>query len=127
MRAYYNESTGYVVKFAVEVIEGFPYIEVADDQVVVDNLNSGLIGLVKDGSLVFESDRALSAASIRSQRNAMLVQADAYLNMLNDTALIDAVPVETSVLQKIAIYRQALRQLAVNVDIQNVDWPIAPW
>lgn len=127
MKAFYSEQTGYVISYADSFSLDVPFVEITDIESVLLSLKAGKVAKVQDGAIVFEIDRASIMAKIRTERELLLQDADAFRNRIYDQALISGTEPDPETLKSIAIYRQQLRDIVETVDIENIVWPQKPW
>lgn len=126
MRAYYN-SSGYVFRITADDMPGLQYLEIPESPVIATSLGQGLVPVVRNGQLVFESNRASLMKAIREKRAELMQEADARVCMLHDQALIAGTDVTQETRLALANYRQALRDIPETTDPISVVWPQKPW
>ena len=127
MRAYYNETTGFVISISNSLGVSYPFIEITDLISYLESVNSGLVPKVEDCQLVFVKDTAESWRQIRDTRDILLLAGDHAINIEYDEAMISGSEVNPEKLRLIAEYRQALRDITNSTDPENVIWPQKSW
>lgn len=127
MKITYNESTGYVTALTKTSVGNLPNLEIPDLSAYLEQLNLGLVPRVITGELIWETDRAAAWDMIRSRRDELLIDADYSLNIVYDEARINQTQANPDGLRAIAEYRQALRDITLAADPDEVVWPQKPW
>lgn len=127
MKAYYSPQTGYVISYAESFSLDVPCVDVENIEEVLQALKLGKVARVQDGILVFEADRASVMNKLRSDREQLLNEADAFVHKIHDAALISETQPDQNTLKSIAIYRQQLRDIVETSDPESVVWPQKPW
>ena len=60
-------------------------------------------------------------------RKPLLEEVDHRINALFDDEKITGVPMDADVLDDLCAYRKALRDITLQADPSNIQWPVRPW
>ncbi|UUC20541.1 phage tail assembly chaperone [Pseudomonas asiatica] len=97
------------------------FVEVDGDEVQIA-LNSGKSASVVDGQIVITESRAGKWSEIRAARDLLLAGSDVEILKINDIEAISG-HIDVELRQRLAQYRQDLRDLTTQSDPFNISWP----
>lgn len=97
------------------------FVEVDGDEVLIA-LNAGKSASVIDGQIVITESRAGKWSEIRAARDLLLAESDVEILKISDLEAISG-HVDVELRQRLAQYRQDLRDLTTQSDPFNIAWP----
>lgn len=97
------------------------FVEVDGDEVLIA-LNTGKMVSVIAGQVVINESRASKWSEIRAARDVLLAESDVEILKINDVEAISG-HVDVELRQRLAQYRQDLRDLTTQSDPFNISWP----
>lgn len=97
------------------------FVEVDGDEVLIA-LNAGKSASVIDGQVVITESRAGKWSEIRAARDLLLTESDVEILKISDLEAISG-HVDVELRQRLAQYRQDLRDLTTQSDPFNIAWP----
>ncbi|MBO2925019.1 hypothetical protein J5H75_25440 [Pseudomonas asiatica] len=97
------------------------FVEVDVNEVLIA-LNAGKSASVIDGQVVITESRAGKWSEIRAARDLLLTESDVEILKISDLEAISG-HVDVELRQRLAQYRQDLRDLTTQSDPFNIAWP----
>jgi hypothetical protein len=103
-------------------IPGADFLEVEGSTAILQALNAGMCVLYQNGEFITKESKAKQWLFIRESRDVLLKESDVQLMKIRDGETISGVA--SLELQALAKYRQALRDITLQPDPFNIEWPI---
>ncbi len=97
-------------------------VEVDDCTKIIEALNAGRCVVYHNEGFQIKESRAAQWLFIRQSRDTLLAESDVEMMKVRDSEVISGIVSQQ--LQDLARYRQALRDITMQLDPFNIEWPV---
>lgn len=98
------------------------FVEVDECKSIIEALNAGKCVVYQGGVFQVNESRAAQWLFIRQSRDTLLAESDVEMMKIRDSEVITGAVSQQH--QELARYRQALRDITLQSDPFNIEWPL---